>query len=202
MRQAELALALGDCIVGGPKVGDQNALERLLEKLIQGGTASAGIDRVDRGVGIRETPKPMCFPVDPPAGFVSVENRGLLGFPRQWLVPGANEFGEPMPHRRQSPRRKGKLEMVVQHIEDLPAGETETVVPIGAQRQRPMADGRFRQGIRHWGFDKFLAVRAIIPMNRVFGDFGLGSGKLFNDPVGFSSGRFPNTLVARVNTNH
>ena len=84
-----------------------------MKEFLQGGVAPIAVDQIERGAVGGETPQPMGGAVHPPSGFVGVEHRRLLGFLRQLFVPGANEFGEMMPHRRQASRRKGKLEMVV-----------------------------------------------------------------------------------------
>lgn len=59
MGQAELAVLVGDRVVGSPKIGDQGAREGVCNEFFQGGAAAAAIDQVHRGVHAAETSQPV-----------------------------------------------------------------------------------------------------------------------------------------------
>ena len=77
---------------------DPRSGEGLAEELLQRGASAAAIDPVATDGVVGEAPKPRRLPLDPPAGLVSVQNRGFLGLFGHRLLPLGQDRGRASAH--------------------------------------------------------------------------------------------------------
>lgn len=128
------------------------------------------MNHVKRGVLVGETPKPVRFPVDAPAGFVRMQDGAFQHFIDQLLAPRLQPVGQTLPHAEQSSPRDAGVQMTAQEIDDLLGGHPQSVVPMGGQGQRPISQSRVGQRVFDFGLHQFFAVRAITAGNFMRGD--------------------------------
>ena len=65
------------------------------------------------------------------------------------------------------------MQVTAEDCFDMGQGHTQAVMEPGGKTDKAVAHAGLGQGVRDYGLDVFLAMRTVISMDRVFGDFGL-----------------------------
>ena len=88
------------------------------------------------------------------------------------LVPRPQHTGQAVPHLRQAAVGEREPQVAAEDIDDRPGGSAQSVVQPGGQDDGAVAEGACGQGVGNLGFDRLLAARAPVAVNRALGDFG------------------------------
>ena len=105
------------------------------------------------------------------------------------LVPRLEHVGQAVPHLRQPAVGDLQLQVLVEHIDDLPGGDAQAVVQPGRECDGAVAQGAVGQGVGDLGFDLLLAARTPVAVDRVLGNVGLQVvGDVFDDAGAGASG--------------
>ena len=114
----------------------------------------------------------MCLAVHPPASLVGMKHRSVSRRLADLFVPRHQHRCQIVPELNQSARGQLKIKLSIEYLDYLRNRRADIVVQKGGQHDGAVADSRIRQGIGNDRLDNFSAIRTIIAMNRVFGDFG------------------------------
>src|SRR5262249_10774860 len=189
MDQTTLLAAI-QAVVGRVEIADQRAGERFPQHPHEDLATAVAVDQEQCRAGIAEAPGPGGLAVDPPAGLVPLDHRGLAEQFQELLDHWGEQLAAPAQVTEQAGPADRQVEEVVKQIPSLAQRDAEMSAAVAGQQAgaRPdMGAGQLQVAASLAGL---LTAPATIDVTAVAMPLDLGFGKISHDVVFELAGRF------------